>query len=352
MPGLAITDHGTISGVPEFFSIAEKYPDIKPIAGCEFWVGDKGSQRSNHLILLAKNLIGYKNLVKLVTFAHTEGMYYKPRITKEVLVAHHEGLICTSACIGGEIPQAILADDMENALYGAKFYQWLFGDDFYLEVSLHRNSGPIKLASKDDRKVYRKQNRELVRLQKKANEGIFEIARELGVKVIVTNDVHFVNRADGIVHDVINHGEDGIPHGFSVQDLTSFLVDDLPLLVHDLVIIQQILTNTKVVALDLLLGVLNGIGQHLVGQFLVFGDLQGVEHIDHTLGTEQAHQVILQRDIEPGFTGIALSSGTAAQLVVDTSGFMPLGTDDLQTAQRPGLIIQWRSVRYGGFLPC
>ena len=84
MPGLAITDHGTISGVPEFFSIAEKYPDIKPIAGCEFWVGDKGSHRSNHLILLAKNLVGYKNLVKLVTFAHTEGMYYKPRITKEV----------------------------------------------------------------------------------------------------------------------------------------------------------------------------------------------------------------------------------------------------------------------------
>lgn len=210
MPGLAITDHGTISGVPEFFRIAEKYPDIKPIAGCEFWVGDKGSHQSNHLILLAKNLVGYKNLVKLVSFAHTEGMYYKPRITKEVLVAHHEGLICTSACIGGEIPQAILADDMENALYGAKFYQWLFGDDFYLEVSLHRNSGPIKLASKDDRKVYRKQNRELVRLQKKANEGIFEIARELGIKVVATNDVHFVNRQDGIVHDVklaISHGK-------------------------------------------------------------------------------------------------------------------------------------------------
>ena len=207
MPGLAITDHGTISGVPEFFSIAEKYPDIKPIVGCEFWVGDKGSHRSNHLILLAKNLIGYKNLVKLVTFVHTEGMYC---ITKEVLVAHHEGLICTSACIDGEIPQAILADDMENALYVAKFYQWLFGDDFYLEVSLHRNSGPIKLASKDDRKVYRKQNRELVRLQKKVNEGIFEIARELGVKVIATNDVHFVNRADGIVHDMklaISRGE-------------------------------------------------------------------------------------------------------------------------------------------------
>ena len=208
MPGLAITDHGTISGVPEFLSIAEKYPDIKPIAGCEFWVGDKGSHRSNHLILLAKNLIGYKNLVKLVTFAHTEGMYYKPRITKEVLVEHHEGLICLSACIGGEIPQAILADDMENALYAAKFYQWLFGEDFYLEVSLHRNFGPMKLAVTDDRKAYQKQNQELVKMQKKANAGIFELGRELGIKVVATNDVHFVNREDGIAHDTllaINH---------------------------------------------------------------------------------------------------------------------------------------------------
>lgn len=202
MPGLAITDHGEISGVPEFFREAEKYPDIKPIAGCEFWVGDKGDYHSNHLILLAKNLTGYKNLVKLVSYAHTEGVYIKPRISKKMLVEHHEGLICLSACIGGEIPQAIIADDMENARYGAKFYQWLFGEDFYLEVSLHRNSGPMKLAVTDDRKAYRTQNRNLVQLQKKANEGIFEIGQELGIKVVATNDVHFVNREDGIAHDI------------------------------------------------------------------------------------------------------------------------------------------------------
>lgn len=202
MPGLAITDHGEISGVPEFFREAEKYPDIKPIAGCEFWVGDKEDFHFNHLILLAKNLTGYKNLVKLVSYAHTEGMYIKPRISKEMLVEHHEGLICLSACIGGEIPQAIISDDMENARYGAKFYQWLFGEDFYLEVSLHRNSGPMKLAVTDDRKAYWKQNRQLVQMQKKANEGIFEIGQELGIKVVATNDVHFVNREDGIAHDI------------------------------------------------------------------------------------------------------------------------------------------------------
>ena len=203
MPGLAITDHGTIAGVPEFFREAERFPDVKPIAGCEFWVGEKGDYHSNHLILLAKNLTGYRNLVKLVSYAHTEGMYIKPRITKEMLVEHHDGLICTSACIGGEIPQAILADDMENAMYDAKFYQWLFGDDFYLEVSLHRNSGPMKLAATDNRQAYRQQNRKLVRMQKKANAGIFEIAKELGIKVVSTNDVHFVSRADGIAHDIM-----------------------------------------------------------------------------------------------------------------------------------------------------
>ena len=202
MPGLAITDHGTIAGVPQFFREAERFPDVKPIAGCEFWVGEKGDHHSNHLILLAKNLTGYRNLVKLVSCAHTEGMFIKPRITKEMLVEHHDGLICTSACIGGDIPQAILADDMENAMYDAKFYQWLFGDDFYLEVSLHRNSGPMKLAATDNRQAYRQQNQKLVRMQKKANAGIFEIAKELGIKVVATNDVHFVERRDGIAHDV------------------------------------------------------------------------------------------------------------------------------------------------------
>lgn len=203
MPGLAITDHGTISGVPEFLKTAERHPAVKPIAGCEFWVGDKENSHFNHLILLAKNLTGYKNLVRLVSFAHTEGMHVKPRITREKLIEYRDGLICLSACIGGDIPQAILADDMENARYHALFYKKYFGDDFYLEVSLHRNSGMMRLAGTDDRKAYMVQNRKLVQLQKKANRGIFEIGRELGIKVVATNDVHFVNREDGMAHDVM-----------------------------------------------------------------------------------------------------------------------------------------------------
>lgn len=169
-----------------------------PISGDSYFSDIWGTK-----LPITKNLTGYRNLVKLVSYAHCEGVYIKPRITREKLVEYHEGLICLSACIGGEIPQAILADDMENAWYNTKFYQWLFGEDFYLEVSLHRNSGPMKLAVTDDRQAYRQQNLKLVRMQKKANAGIFELAKKLGIKVVATNDVHFVNREDGIAHDIM-----------------------------------------------------------------------------------------------------------------------------------------------------
>ena len=202
MPGLAITDHGTISGVPEFLKTAERHPTVKPIVGCEFWLADK-DMVTYHLILLAKNLTGYKNLVKLVSYANTEGIYYKPRITREKLIECHEGLICTSACIGGEIPRMILHDKMGDAITAAQWYKDLFGENFYLEVSLHKNFGPIKLASTDNRIAYKKNNQNLVDLQKVANTGIFQIAEELGIKVVATNDVHFVNREDGIAHDVM-----------------------------------------------------------------------------------------------------------------------------------------------------
>ena len=202
MPGLAITDHGTISGVPEFLKTAERHPTVKPIAGCEFWLADK-DEVTYHLILLAKNLTGYKNLVKLVSYANTEGSYYKPRITREKLIECHEGLICTSACIGGEIPRMILHDKMDDAITAAQWYKDLFGEDFYLEVSLHKNFGPLKFASTDNRVAYKKNNQNLVELQKVANAGIFQLAEELGIKVVATNDVHFVNREDGIAHDVM-----------------------------------------------------------------------------------------------------------------------------------------------------
>ena len=206
MPALAITDHGTIAGVPEFLQTAEKYPEVKPIVGCECWLRDPAKGKTYHLILLAKNLIGYRNMIKLCNFANSEGKIpskARPYITEEILARCHDGLICTSACIGGEIPQKILSGDMAGAIDAAKRYKNTFGDDFYLEVSLHKNFGPMKLASCDNRSAYKKNNLEVIRLQQKSNEAIFDIARELGIKVVATNDIHFISREDGIAHDVM-----------------------------------------------------------------------------------------------------------------------------------------------------
>ena len=206
MPALAITDHGTIAGVPEFLKTAEKYPEVKPIAGCEFWLSDPAEEKSYHLILLAKNLGGYRNLIKLCNFANSEGKIpgdTRPYITPWSLAECHDGLICTSACIAGEIPQMILSGDISGAIDAARWYKSIFGDDFYLEVSLHKNFGPMKLASCDNRAAYKKNNRKLVRQQQKSNEAIFDIARELDIKVVATNDIHFASREDGIAHDVM-----------------------------------------------------------------------------------------------------------------------------------------------------
>ena len=219
MPGLAITDHGTLSGVPEFLSVAERYPEVKPVVGCEFWITDyydhalkdDKHRKTFHLILLARNLTGYHNLVKLCSIAHCEGLYYgKPRISHNLLEEYHDGLICLSACIGGEVPQKVLAGDMDAAKTAALWYKQIFGDDYYLEVSLHRNDGHVKLSLSDNKAAYLKQNRELVRMQKKANAGIFEIGRQLDIKVVATNDVHYMFRRDSIAHDVmlcIQHGK-------------------------------------------------------------------------------------------------------------------------------------------------
>lgn len=223
MPGLAITDHGTLSGVPEFLSAAEQYPEVKPVVGCEFWITDHYDhtlrddkhRETFHLILLAKNLTGYHNLVKLCSIANCEGVYHgKPRISHKLLEEYHDGLICLSACIGGEIPQKVLTGDMDAAKASARWYKQVFGDDYYLEVSLHRNDGHVKLSLADNRNAYLKQNRELVRMQKKANAGIFEIGKQLDIKVVATNDVHYIFRDDSIAHDVMLC----VQHGVKVSD--------------------------------------------------------------------------------------------------------------------------------------
>lgn len=200
MPALAITDHGTISGIPEFFSTSKKYPMVKPIAGCEFWV--KAFNKPMHLILLAKNLTGYRHLLKLSTLSFANKYCGRPCLSHWQIDKYHKGLICLSACIGGEIPQRILTNDFEGAQRIAEWYKLVFGEDFYLEVSSHKNFGTIKLDSYDNRVAYRKSNHRLTALQKRSNDGIFELAKVLDIKVVATNDVHFVNREDAIAQDL------------------------------------------------------------------------------------------------------------------------------------------------------
>ena len=197
MPGLAITDHGNMYGVKEFFDVSKKYPDIKPIIGCEAYVTKhydhklKDTEHSKyfHLILLAKNYAGYKNLMKIVSTGHIEGMYYgKPRVSHEVIEKYHEGLICSSACLAGEIPRCILAGDMDGADKAIEWHKSVFGEDYYLEVMLHKTEVPgLSL--------------DLYHHQQKVNAAIFDLAKKHGVKVVATNDTHFIRRDDGPAHD-------------------------------------------------------------------------------------------------------------------------------------------------------
>lgn len=197
MPGLAITDHGTLAGIPEFLSVAERFPLVRPIVGCEFFLGEDAC----HLILLAKNQTGYKNLFKLSSLSISKQAPRYNRISHEMLELYHEGLICTSACIGGEIPQRVLAGRPDEAMAAALWYQRVFGDDFYLEVSLHESKDPVTLGEDDIPAAYRKNNEALVQKQKESNAAIFLLGTLLDIKVVATNDIHFVDKEDGIVHD-------------------------------------------------------------------------------------------------------------------------------------------------------
>ena len=193
---LAITDHGNMFGVKEFLETAQKFPNVKPIVGCEVYVAKrsrtdkqgKEDMGNYHLVLLAKNLAGYKNLVKLTSYAFIDGFYSKPRIDRELLEKFSEGIICSSACLGGEVPQAILKGDIEKAKDVAAWYKSLFGDDYYLELQRHQTD--VEGADPSTFEA-----------QQVANKAILEIASELGIKCIATNDVHFVSADDREAHD-------------------------------------------------------------------------------------------------------------------------------------------------------
>ncbi len=202
MPALAITDHGNMYGVKEFHDEASK-EGVKPILGCEVYVvkdrftSDKDEKAGDHLILLAKNHKGYQNLCKIVSYGWTEGFYYKPRIDKTLLREYGEGLICCSACLGGEVPQAIMRGDIKGAEETIAEFVKMFGDDYYLEMQLH------PAGDNRDRDVYDN--------QQKVNKIIVELARKHGVKYIASNDVHFVDAGDAEAHDhliCLNTGKD------------------------------------------------------------------------------------------------------------------------------------------------
>ena len=192
MPALAITDHGNMFGVKEFFKYAAKHPAVKPIIGCEIYVS-KGDHRLRekgyyHLILLAKNYKGYLNLVKIVSEGHINGMYTRPRVSHEIIEKYHEGLICSSACIAGEVPRAILAHDDAAIEKAILWHKGVFGEDYYLEVMKHKTELPGL-------------DNELYKQQCYYTDEIFKLGEKYGVKVIATNDAHFVRKEDGPVHD-------------------------------------------------------------------------------------------------------------------------------------------------------
>jgi len=205
MTALALTDHGTMFGIKEFHSICKRNR-IKPILGCETYVAartikdkkDKIDRSGHHLILLAKNKTGYRNLIKLISIANNEGFYYKPRIDKELLKKHSEGLIVSSACLGGEIPNLLMNNHLKDVEDSIQWFKSVFGDDYYLELQRHPAESP-------------EQREEVYDNQVKVNELIIPMAKKYGIKVIASNDVHFTNAEDADAHDLLiclNTGKD------------------------------------------------------------------------------------------------------------------------------------------------
>ena len=208
MRGMAITDHGNMYGIKEFFDEVNKLnkgrkkeglEPFKPIFGCEMYVARRGAAMKSdmkldrggwHLVVLAKNANGYRNLIKLVSDSWVNGFYGRPRTDHEMLEKYHEDLIVCSACIGGEIPRKILAGDIDEARKAVEWHKRLWGEDFYLELQRHEVKDPKQVA-----------NRETFPLQQQVNRVLIEFAKEYNVKLVCTNDSHFVDEENAEAHD-------------------------------------------------------------------------------------------------------------------------------------------------------
>ena len=208
MKGMAITDHGDMFGIKEFHDICngvnkqrkkDGLEPFKPIFGCEMYVARRGDmhlkdtredQGGYHLIVLAKNANGYKNLIKLVSNSWVDGFYSRPRTDRHELEKYHEDLIVCSACIAGEVPAKILKGDIAGAREAIEWHKRLWGDDYYLELQRHEVKDPTIRA-----------NRETFPLQQQANKVLIELAKEYGIKLVCTNDAHFVDKENAEAHD-------------------------------------------------------------------------------------------------------------------------------------------------------
>ena len=207
MPAIALTDHGVMYGAIEFYKACHE-AGIKPLIGVEAYVSRdrhtiKDPQKkanANHLVLIAKNKQGYRNLMKLTTIAHLEGFYYKPRFDKQTLKQYSQGLICTSACQAGELAQALLADDWDQARAVIQWYLDLFGDDYYLEIQRHQYD---QFLDKTTDPTIKQRLLEQAENEQIINQGVIKLSREFGIPLIATNDAHYIDPEDAVAQDAL-----------------------------------------------------------------------------------------------------------------------------------------------------
>jgi len=207
MDSVAITDHGVMYGVIEFYKEVRSQ-GIKPIIGVEAYTTnvdmklrpERGKFKNFHLVLLAKNDAGYKNLMKLTSLAHLEGYYYRPRIDRETLAKYSKGLICTSACVQGEVPQALLNNDYSEAKKIAKWFLDVFGKDYFLEVQRHNYDQYIPGIENQE---IRTEVAKMAESEVIVNTGAVKLSRELGIPIVATNDAHYIKKEDAPAQDAL-----------------------------------------------------------------------------------------------------------------------------------------------------
>ncbi|KKS04972.1 MAG: polymerase III DnaE protein, partial [Candidatus Woesebacteria bacterium GW2011_GWE1_41_24] len=207
MDAVAITDHGVMYGSVEFYKEALKQ-GVKPIIGMEGYITPgkltdrpaRGQVKNHHIILLAKNLEGYQNLMKISSIAHLDGYYYRPRMDRELLAKYSKGIICTSACPMGEVGQTLLGGSYGDAKKVASWYMDTFKDDYYLEIQRHEFEKWIDKATNQEIKTHLT---EMKNDESKWNEGVIKLSRDLGIPLIATNDAHYIKPEDAIAQDAL-----------------------------------------------------------------------------------------------------------------------------------------------------